>query len=281
MADCGSDCGEGRRDEPRRGDQTEPQRDEADVDLAAAGDDVAVDVGARHLREDRLEALGLPASGEDLADAHVRRAGHRRLAVGPALLVGPGHDLAGVAVLAPVERLPDAVGAARAAGVDGQVGVPALDEVVGPGAAEPRVGQGRLVVGGDDHDDRPSAGHPLAVGVGRQHQVAAQHRAVGHGDRQVGARDGVGVLLGPRRPAARWQCSRPPRWRGGAWWPGRRGRSPSSAAGRAAAVRSARNLRPDVDASDSPAVGEGVCPAATPLWRGRDLTPAGVKSVDT
>ena len=43
----------------------EPQRDEADVDLAAGGDDVAVDVGAGDLREDRLQPLRLvPAAAK-------------------------------------------------------------------------------------------------------------------------------------------------------------------------------------------------------------------------
>ena len=47
-----------RRDQAGAGDQAQPQRDEADVDLPAGGDDVAVDVGARNLREDRLQPGG-------------------------------------------------------------------------------------------------------------------------------------------------------------------------------------------------------------------------------
>ena len=178
MPDCGSVGGDGRRDQAGRRDEAEPQRHEAGVDLAAGGDHVAVDVGGRDLREDRLEAGGLARGGEDLADAHVGGAGHRGAAVAPGLLVRPGHHLGGVLVLAGVERVPLALARAGAAGVDGELGVAALDEVrrvrAGQGAAE-AAGDHRLVVRRDGHDDRDLGADGGAVRVGREGQVAAQH----------------------------------------------------------------------------------------------------------
>ena len=89
MADSGSVAVYAGGIETGDRDQTEPQRDEADVELAAGGDDVAVDVGAGHLREDRLEARRLRRGRPELADAHVRRAGHPGDAVAPRLTSAP------------------------------------------------------------------------------------------------------------------------------------------------------------------------------------------------
>ena len=192
-----------RRDQAGAGDQAEPERDEADVDLAAGGDDVAVDVGAGHLREDRLQPGGLVGRGEDLGDAHVGRAHHADAAVAPRRAVRPLDDGGGVLGLAGAERLPNAGGRAGAAGVDDERGVAALHEVLGIGAGEHGAGAGAehgLVVRRDRHQHRHLAGHRLAVGEGREDQVAAQDHAVVHPDRDVLGGDRLRVLLRPRLP---------------------------------------------------------------------------------
>ena len=203
-ADAGLGLGarDGRRDQAGGGDQAEPQRHEAGVDLATGGGDVAVDVGRRHLREDRLQPGGLAGGREDLADAHVRRAGHGGAAVAPLLLVGPGHHLGGVEVLALVERVPLALARAGAAGVDGELGVAALDEVVTARPGDRAAAARGLVVRRDGHHDRELGRDGVPVGVGGAGQVTAQLHAVGHRDRDVLGGHGVGVLLGaggPRR----------------------------------------------------------------------------------
>ncbi len=203
----------GRRDQPGAGHQAEPQRDETDVDGAAAGHDVAVDVGPRHLREDRLEASRVPRGREDLADSHVGRPAHARGAVAPLLPCRPVDDGDSVLALAATERTPDALGGAGAAGVDGELCVAALDQVAGGRSGETATStDDALVVGRDGDDDRQRRGHRLAVLAARPHQVGAQRDAVVHGDRQVGGGDGAGVLRWSRRPC---RCCGPGRRLGG------------------------------------------------------------------
>ena len=160
---------------------------------------------------------------EDLADAHVRRAGHPGLAVAPRLPVRPRDDLAVVLGLARAERLPDALGRAGPARVDGQLCVAALDQVVRARAAEPAGGEDALVVRRDRDDHRQRPRHHRAVRPRRPDQVGAQHDPVVHRDREVRGGDRPGVLLGPRRPvqlARRRRClrlGRERRGRCGAW----------------------------------------------------------------
>ena len=189
-----------RRDQAGAGDQPHPERDEADVDLATGRDDVAVDVRARNLREDRLEAGRVRGRGEELADAHVRRAGHPGLAVAPRLAMGPGHDLAEVLGLAGAERLPDALRRAGPARVHGQLGIAALDQVVRARTAEPTAGEDGLVVGRDRDDHRQRLRDHRTVRPRRPDQVGAQHDPVVHRDRKIRGGDRPGILLGPRRP---------------------------------------------------------------------------------
>ena len=247
IAEAGSVTAVRRRDQPGAGDQAHPERDEADVELAARRDDVAVDVRARDLREDRLEAGRVRGRREELGDAHVRRSGHAGLAVAPRLPVRPGDDLAVVRGLAEAERLPDALGRARPSRVHGQLGVAALDQVARARAAEPAGGEDALVVrrDGDDHGQR-FRDH-RTVRPCRLDQVGAQHDPVVHRDGQIRGGDRLGISLGPWCPVqpARAQAGprrAQPRGLSGWWEPGRHWhyRPAGSALGRATGWRGSR-----------------------------------------
>ena len=164
----------GRRDQAGPGDEPEPQRDERDVRLAAGEGDVAVAVGHRHDREDRLQPLRAPRGGRELGDRHVRRAVPADLAVAPRLLARPADHLGAVALLVRPEGVPVALRAAGAAHVHDDVGVAALHEVLVDRGERPLLVVGRL---GDEH--RVPAGLVGPV------DVRAEDGAVGHRDRHV------------------------------------------------------------------------------------------------
>ncbi len=207
-----------RRHQAGAGHQPEPQRDEPDVDLAAGGDDVAVDVGAGDLREDRLEPRRPAGGGEDLADPHVGRPGHPGLAVAPRLGVRPRHDRAGVVVLARAERPPDTLRRAGAPRVHGELHVAALDQVVraGPPSPPPEdstvllyavmvmiTGSGRVTTEPSARVGRtrsPRSTTPSSMGIARSVVVAVPGYCSGRGFQCI-FRAAVGTSAGSREIA--------------------------------------------------------------------------------
>ncbi len=210
-----------RRRESGAGDETQPQRDEADVDLASGGDHVAIDVARRHDREHRLEPGRVLGGGEELVDRAVGHAVEPDPAVAPRAGrgVGPLDDLLAVELLARPEGRPLPVGAARAAHVGDDLHVAALDEVL-VGEVQPRR---VLVVRRLGHDHREASGGRGAVGLGRPQDVGAQDDAVAHPQRDV-LRRAHGVRRRAGLPAARRRRGRGGRDGGGQAGQGRQGR---------------------------------------------------------
>ncbi len=174
------------RDERAARDEHEPERDEADVVLAAGEHHVAVRVTHRQDREDRLQVRRALRGGEDLGDREVGDAVHADLAVAPRLERRPLDELVAVALLSRAEVVPRAAGAAGATDVDDHMHVAALHEVVVRTSDDAAA----AVVRGDRDDDREASGR-----VGTMNE-RVQDDAVRHRDRNVRLLDDA-VLRGP------------------------------------------------------------------------------------
>ena len=201
----------GRRREARARHQAEPERDERRVQLAARVGDVAIAIGHRHDREDRLQPHRVLCGGEQLVETHVGGAEEAHLAVAPGLAGRPLDGLEAVALLAVVEGLPLALGAAGAAHVLDHHHVAALREVAVVAERGARVDQVLVVRSLLEH-------HRVAPRLVGTDHVGVEGHAVAHRDRHVLVGDGAElcrpVVRSPRGRAGGGRHEHPNRERG-------------------------------------------------------------------
>ena len=202
-----------RRDVGQARGQPEPQRDEAGVDVAAVEGHVAVGVGHRHVRPDRLDRARLALlhpqrvllGHEERGDAHVGRPVHADLAVGPLLRLDPVEDLGVVVLGALTPRVPAALARAGAAVVHDhdrdalveQRGVAAGERAVGAAVEPERVVRVLVVARDGQHHGEA----PFRPG---QEDVPAQGHAVAHLDRCVADRGRLRARHGGREQSGEY-----------------------------------------------------------------------------
>ena len=183
-------------DESEPGDQTNPQRNKADVHLATGEDDVSVGIGHGHDGEHGLVGRMLPGGGVNLGDGHEGGPPGADTPIAPGLAGDPVHHLLVVQLLTFAEDLPGALGGPCTANIHRDMGVSVFDQEAVERKAF-HVATGALVVARLRQDDRQWPLNGVAVGIGGQHDLCRQLRTITHGD-VFGGQAGCSVV-GRRR----------------------------------------------------------------------------------